>query len=73
MHGTADPLQPPFEATEFRDVAPVTGAGYALLRIGDRAMGVGGPRGEGWVAFFADGDPAPQLVLAALRWLAARA
>lgn len=73
VSGVAEPVQDPFEAIALNDVSPVTGAGYALLRVDDQVVGVGGPRGAGQLAYFADLDPPPALVLTALNWLTDRA
>jgi len=73
VSGRAEPLQEPFEAVTLQGVSPVTGAGYALLQLGEHCVGVGGPRGEGHVVYIADLDPPPELVLAALDWLSGRA
>ena len=73
VSGVAEPVQDPFEAIALNDVSPVTGAGYALLRVDDQVVGVGGPRGAGQLAYFADLDPPPALVLTALHWLTGRA
>ena len=71
--GLAEALQPPFESVQLACAHPVTGAGYALLRVGERIVALGGPRGKGHLVYAAVSNPPPELVLPALRWLVDRA
>jgi len=73
VSGLAEPIQPPFEPVRLTQANPVTGAGYELLRVGERVVVLGGPRGKGHLVYAAVSDPPRELVLPALRWLADRA
>jgi hypothetical protein len=75
-----EPMDPPisgratsFDAAlpelELTDVPPVSGVGFALLRIGDACVAVGGPRGAGHLLYTAIPDPPKELLLGGLRWL----
>ena len=69
VDGEATSYHPAFEPARIGATHPVHGVGYAFLRIGDQAVALGGPRGEGWFAYLAETEPEPELMLQALRWL----
>lgn len=67
--GEMRPCYAGLEPLELDRAAPVTGVGYALYRIDDRCVALGGRRDRGVLAYVGDADPAPALVLACLRWM----
>lgn len=67
--GELRPCYAGLEPLDLDRAAPVTGVGYALYRIDDRCVALGGRRDQGVVAYLGDADPAPALVLACLRWM----
>jgi hypothetical protein len=70
VEGVAESFHSGFPPVRIRPSHPVHGVGYAFLRIGADAVALGGPRGEGHFVYLAETDPEPELLLAALHWLA---
>ena len=70
VEGQAESFHAAFPPVRIRPCHPIHGVGYAFLRIGDEAVALGGPRGDGYFVHLAETDPEPELLLAALNWLA---
>lgn len=70
VEGEAASFHPSFQPMKIARVHPVHGVGYAFLRVGDAVVALGGPRGTGHFVYLAEMDPEPELLLAAMRWLA---
>ncbi|MHC4971025.1 MAG: hypothetical protein ACYTG3_01705 [Planctomycetota bacterium] len=67
--GEVRPCYAGLEPLDLDRAAPVTGVGFALYRIDDRCVALGGWRDRGVLAYVGDADPAPSLVIACLRWM----
>lgn len=70
LSGTAEPVPEGLAPLEVRDAAPVTGAGYALYRLGGACVALDAPRGRGRAVLAGSADPG--FLLACLRWLCNR-
>lgn len=67
--GAMRPCYAGLEPLDLGRAAPVTGVGYALYRIDDRCVALGGRRDRGVLAYIGDAEPDPALVVACLRWM----
>jgi hypothetical protein len=65
--GTVRPCHEGLEPLDLERAAPVTGIGFALYRIDDTCVALGGRRDKGVLAYVGAADPV--LVLACLRWI----
>jgi hypothetical protein len=69
VRGAVTPGGPDLAPVADTEAAPVSGVGYALYRIGETCIALGGPRGQGVVAYVADEDPPSDLADGCLGWI----
>lgn len=69
VRGPVTPGGPDLAPVAETEAAPVSGVGYALYRIGETCIAVGGPRGQGVVACVAAEDPPRDLADGCLDWI----
>ena len=69
VEGRASSFHEAFPEVRIRPSNPIHGVGYALLRVGDDVVALGGPRGAGFFVHLSETDPDPALFRAALQWL----
>jgi hypothetical protein len=69
VRGPVTPGGPDLAPVADTEACPVSGVGYALYRIGETCIALGGPRGQGVVAYVADEDPPRDLADGCLGWI----
>jgi hypothetical protein len=67
--GAATPLLTGLDPVEVAGICPVSGPGFALYRVDEDCIALGGLRGEGRVAFLGTTQPSPALAQGCLKWI----
>jgi len=70
VQGPVQVVRPGLAQVADTEACPVSGVGFALYRIGESCIALGGPRGQGVVAYVGSENPPTDLATGCLEWLA---